>query len=395
MTSRGPVLPCAALLAAVVLAPATPTQNSVTVPATLTAIEGGSGTGVPFGVGQPVRYQCLYDAQELPWTGPRIISTVSIRADNGNPGTTSFAAKGFVVMTMALSTSALKAENITTTFDDNHGRDRTRVFTSVPHMLPAQPAQAGVRAANIDLVLPVPWIYGMTPVRNNNQPAPDSLVVELQIESQPPGAYRIDNTSNCSATPTTFGTIGPQCAHLPAATPTNPFPSRLPTLNVVPGPSLQAGSPYTWTVENAPPNAAVFLSVSLTNQGAFLGQSLPVPLFDPANPSSPNPPGLFWSAPDCWVHVAPAATLLGISDTNGNMAVSVGIAAGRAFVGESLFVQALAYSQTANPLQVIASAGAESTVCGPLGIARLYQFGNATAQTGQLSRGQGAVLELR
>ena len=148
-------------------------------------------------------------------------------------------------------------------------------------------------------------------------------------------------------------------------------------------------------MQNAPPNAAVFLSVNLSSQGTFRGQPLPVPLFDPANPSMPNPPGLFYAAPDCWIHISPAATLLGISDANGNMAVTVPIAAGRVFVGESLFVQALAYSQTANPLQVIASAGAQSTVCGPLGIARLYQFGNATAPTGQVSRGQGAVLELR
>jgi len=395
MTTRDPlrpIVPLAILFASVSAACA---QNSVTVPGTLAGVEGGSGTGVPFGVGQPVRYQCLYDAEELPWTGPRLVSTVSIRADNTDPGTTSFAAKGFVVMTMALSTSSVEAESVTTSFDDNHGRDKVLPFVSVPHMLPAQPPQAGVRVANIDLILPVPWIYGMTPVRTNAQPVPDSFVLELQIESQPSGAYRIDNIGNCSAAATAFGTIGPQCAHLPPATPANPAPTRLPVLSVVPGLSLQAGSPYTWTIHNAPPNAAVFLSVNLTSTGLFFGQPLPMPLFDPANPTLPNPPALLYSAPDCWVHVAPAATLFGVSDASGDLSATVPIAPGRIFVGESFFVQALYYSQTAKPRQVNSSVGQQSTVCGPLGIARLYRFGNATAPTGQLSRGQGAVLELR
>jgi hypothetical protein len=381
-------------VAAVALAHVALAQGGAVVPSAQAGVEGGSGTSIPFGFSQPARFMCIYDAEELPFSGPRAINVVSFRADNDNPGTTTFPAKGFVVVTLKLSTSTVKAESASSVFDDNHGADLTTVLYQVPVMLPAQPVQAsGSRAANIDFVLPTPWFYGLTQVRPN-EPPPDSLVVELQIHSQPAGSYRLDALGNCSSNITQFGNIGPSCFHVD----TSANPSAQP-LTVVPGPSLQAGVGYSWDVNHGEPNSAVLLMFDVMGQTTFLGQPLPLALFDPADPTLPNPNltgvVLNYPAADCYINVPAVTTLLGVGDANGNTRFTVNMPAGRRFVGMSFRAQAIGYSQTANPMQLIASAGQEATVCGPLGVARIYQFGSATIASGQLSRGQGAVIELR
>jgi hypothetical protein len=73
--------------------------------------------------------------------------------------------------------------------------------------------------------------------------------------------------------------------------------------------------------------------------------------------------------------------------------MSVSLPADRGLVGASVYAQAVGYSQTANPMQIVTSIGQQSTVCGPLGVARIYNFGSITATSGQRSLGQGAVLE--
>lgn len=376
------------------LAPGLPlaAQAQATVPASLAFVEGGSGSSIPFGTAQPVRFQCIYDRHELPWSGPRAMGVVSLRADNDDPLVTAFAAKAWVTCNLVLSTSTVDSQSASTSFDANHGRDRVQVFGNVPILLPAQPAQAGVRAANIDFVLPAPWIYGLTPARPGEE-VPDSLVIELQILSQPAGAYRIDNIGNCAVPPAPFGNVGPACAEV-----------GLPPLELLPGATMIAGSAFSWQVRNAPANAPVVLLVDAAQQGFLFGLPslpLPLPLFDPQDPSSQLPallaaaPALVHPAPDCWLNVAPAATLFVTADAAGSARFTVTLAPGRQFVGQQLFAQAAAVSRTANPMQVITSGGMASTICGPLGVARLYAFGSATAPTGQLQRGQGAVVELR
>jgi hypothetical protein len=369
--------------------------QGVTVPASLTGVEGGSGSSLPFGTNQPVRYQCVYDADELPWSGPRAIGVLSLRADNTDPGVTTFPAKGFVVLSLALSTTGVRAADASTGFAQNHGNDRTDVIGSLPLMLPFQPPQPGVRAATIDLVLPTPWIHGLTPVRNNQNPPPEGFAFELVIHSQPAGQYRIDNVGSCVSPTAAFGQVGPACALAPGM----PL-----TVSTAPGASMQAGSPFTWTVANAPANAAVMLLLNITSQGVLFGQpslAVPLPLFDPQNPSLPPPalapfvPGLAWGAPDCWLNLVPAATMFAVASAAGTATFVTPVGGGRQLVGMSLHAQAAAQAQTVNPLLLITSAGWQATVCGPLGVARIYAAGSATALTGQRSLGQGAVIELR
>ena len=385
MSSKLRALACLCLLSFAALA-----QND-TVPSLLNGLEGGSGTSIPFGLAQPVRIQFVYDSEELPWTGPRVISRLSLRADNVDPTVTTFAQKGFVFVSLLLSTTSRKAEATTTSFEENYGTDATLVLDNVPIMLPFQPALAGVRPANIDFVLPTPWIYGMTPVRPNT-PAPTTLLVELRVHSQPVGAYRIDNVGSCAIPPVAFGSNGPLC-----------IPAGAAPLQLVGGNSLVAGAAYTWTISNATPSAATFLMIGVETTGSLFGVAalpLPVPLFDVANPLRANPaitaiaPGLIHGAPDCWIDLLPIDTMFALANAAGEATVTVSISANRELVGESLYAQAIGYTQTANPLQFVTSQGQQSTVCGPIGVARIYSLGSATATTGQRSLGQGAVIEL-
>lgn len=362
------------------------------VPALLSGVEGGSGSSLPFGTNQAVRMQCVYAASELPWSGPRLITGISLRADNSIPGTTTFPSKGFVVVSVRMSTTYADPESLSADFERNWGSDLTTVVAQVPVVLPAQPAQPGVRAANIDFLFAQPWWYGLTPVRPG-EPPPANLLVELVVHSQPSGSYRIDHVGNCSSTPIPFGSIGPACA-----------PAGGSNLRLIPEPSLQAGSVFRWQVADAPPSSAVLLWLNVTNQGTLRGVPtlpLPVPLFDPGNPSQAFAPlqamsSFFsWPAPDCWLLVDPAGMLLTVSDAAGNATIAVNIGPGRRYVGNSLFAQALAQAQTANPLLLVTSQGMQSSICGPLGVGRVFATGSATATTGQVSVNQGFVLEVR
>lgn len=354
------------------------------VPSALSGVEGSSGSSVPFGTSQPVRFQCIYDAAELGWSGPRVIQSIHLRADNSGGGTQ--AQKGYVVCSVLMSTTSVTAATASATFADNWGSDATWVVTNLPVMLPAQPLVTGPRPCNIDFVFQVPWAYGLTPTRPGAA-TPANLLIEIQIASQPTGTYRIDNLGACQSAPIAFGNVGPACASAGNA-----------PIALEPGLSMQTGAGFTWVVRNTEPNVLTMLAANVTNQGTVLAQPLPVALFDATNPALPPPAMsslLRFGAPDCWINLDPAVTLTAMASSAGVATFSLAIPANRGLVGTSLFAQALAYSQTANALLLTTSSGQQSTVCGPLSVTRIYSFGSATAATGQVGVGQGAVLEVR
>lgn len=376
------------------------TSQNVTVPAVMNTVEGGSGSSVPFGSNLSCRYQVIYDAAELPWSGPRLINGISLRADNGSPllaAGTATAAKGFIDYALLVSTTHVNSATASGTFEDNWGEDATWVIQNGRIQLPAQPVvPIGPRAANIDLMFTTPWFFGLTPARMG-VPAPTNLLIELRVFAQPSGPYRLDNLGSCVAMAAPFGQRGPACVV--------PNAPGVPTLTG--STSMQAGANFVWTVENGAPNAPFLLAVNLSNQGGLYGQAafpLPYPMFDPANPSLPSLAlqSLRWSAPDCWLNIDPIVTLFGVSNSVGTGTVSSLLPAGRQFVGTTFYGQAIISSQTANALQVVTTQGYESTICGPLGVSRIYAFYNPNANppqplppAGQVQYGQGFVLEVR
>jgi hypothetical protein len=365
--------------------------QSVVVPGAMDGVEGGGGTNIPFGSNLACRYQVIFDAEELPWTGPRLITGVSLRADNNTPDT-AIAAKGFLDVSVLMSTSPKTAATASTKFADNRGTDATWVVTHRIMQLPAQPAlPAGPRPATISFPFTVPWAYGLVPV-TNGQPPPTSLLVEVWIHSQPSGSYRIDNLSSCIAPTSEFGQRGPACT-----VPGNPPPDL--TADV----SMLAGSTYTWHLQHAPANAVWLLFLDLGIGGGLFGNPawpLPYPMFDPADPTMPSAAlaPLGWPAPDCWLNVSPLLVLAGTCDAAGVGHIAGAVPPGRSSVGVSYFAQAVVVAPTANPLRLVTSLGRETTVCGPLGVARVYAFYDAALPepaTGSVSYGVGPVIEVQ
>ena len=374
-------------------------SQNVTVPAVMNGVEGGSASNIPFGSNLACRYQCIYDAAELPWTGPRLINGISIRADNGTPLAPGLPINGkqFLDITVVMSTTTRTSSTASANFEENYGEDVMQVLTLARVALPAQPAVGvGPRAANVDLMFATPWFYGLSPVRSN-QPPPTNLLVEILILSQPSGSYRLDSLGACTAVAVDFGNQDPAC--------TVPGITGQPTLTT--DASMQGGSSFTWTVSNAPANGAFLLASNLTSVGGLYGQSampLPYPMFDPANPSLP-PPGLLqmrWSAPGCWFNLDPVVTLFGVTNAAGVGRIATMMPTGREYVGLTLYGQAFLQSLTANQLQIVTTKGRHSTICGPLGVVRIHQFYNGTGTptppppvAGAVQYGLGLVMEVR
>jgi hypothetical protein len=364
--------------------------QNVTVPATLAGVEGGGASNIPFGSSQACRYQCIYDAEELPWTGPRVITGLLLRADNNTPFA-AIAAKGFLDVSVLVSTTDKNSATASSVFADNYGTDATWVINHQLMQLPAQPLlTTAPRPANIPLVFTVPWAFGLTPA-TSTMPAPKNLLVEIWVHAQPSGLYRLDNFGSCASTLAVFGNAGPACA-----------PAGGVNVTLTGDASLQAGSAYGWLIEHAPPAAPFLLALDLTNSGGLFGNPalpLPVPLFDPQNPTLP-PPGLPFvqaAAPDCYLNITPVGLLGGVANAAGIGAVTGQLPPGRQYVGLTIYSQAIVFAPTANPLLFVASRGHSATVCGPLGVARLHVFYNASATpptSGSLAYGVGLIFDV-
>jgi hypothetical protein len=383
------------LFAASLLAASLASQD--TVPQGMLGVEGGGGTGIPFGGSQACRYQVVYDAEELPWSGPRVINGIRIRPDFNSGAATP--AKGFLDVSVLVSTTHRDSASSSATFDLNYGTDAQWVIDHRVLQLPAQPPIAsgsGPRPANIDLPFTTPWMFGLTP-STSSLPAPDNLLLEIHIHSQPSGSYRVDNLSSCVAPTASFGSVGPACTYTGSG----------PVL-LTGDASMLAGSSYTWRIADAPPSSLFLIALDQTNQGGFLGNpawQLPYPLFDPTDPTQPSSllaaAGFQWPAPDCWLNVTPNAVYGGVTDAAGDGLVTTTLPAGRQYVGTTLYAQAIVYAQTVNPLQFVTSQGRQTTVCGPLGVARVFKFYSASGSptptppaSGTRTLGVGLVLEV-
>ncbi|MBL9077187.1 MAG: hypothetical protein JNL08_06780 [Planctomycetes bacterium] len=368
--------------------------QAAVVPGPMAGIEGGGGTSIPFGSNLSCRYQVLYDVQELPWTGPRVITGISLRPDANTTGV-AVPPKGFLDVSILVSTTSRTSTTMSAVFEDNYSTDATWVVSHRSVQLPGQPAVgAGPMPANVQFAFDVPWAYALLPYVGDS--LPENLLLEIWIHAQPSGAYRIDNLSSCTAPITVFGNLDTATCAPPGGT----------AVGITSDVSMLAGSSYSWHVSGAPANTVFLLAMNLTNTDGLLGQSfwpLPYPMFDPANPALPSPAltVLGWPAPGCWINVNPVVWLTGVIDAAGNGTATGVVPPGRDSVGDTYYAQAFVYAPTANPLRLITSLGRGATVCGPLGVTRNYAFYNPIATppqpvptSGALQYGVGPVIEV-
>ena len=349
--------------------------QGLVAPRSMANVEGSTGTSIPFGLDREVRLQCIYDGDELPFSGPRMVQKLLLRADfSTDQGRDQYPVKQFLVLHLAMSTTNVPAWDASATFADNYGTDFSPVIEDARISLPAQPPlPGGPRPFNIELPFDQPWFYGGTPVRDGG-PVPRGLLFDMRVTVQPSGSYRLDVPGSCFSEPTYFGDLGAACVTSPGG---NPLGIEAPM-------STMSGGSVSYTVREMPPNAPFAVALALTNQGDWLGSPLP---FDLGS--------YLQGAPGCWIHVPWQAVLLGQADPTGTGIVTFPIPLGRNHVGSSLYAQAICQDLAANPLLHVASRGLRSTVCGPLGISRIFNVGNAWAESGQRSIGVAPVIELR
>lgn len=111
------------------LAPVAIAQNPVfprTLPETLVATEGPASTAYPFGSTVARRVMFAYDGSTSDYGNPIRISTLRLRPDGATPGSST---AGSYTFTLTLSTGRNPAGALSTTFDQNHGADRTVAYS--------------------------------------------------------------------------------------------------------------------------------------------------------------------------------------------------------------------------------------------------------------------------
>lgn len=341
------------------------------VPRLMANQEGGGSTAIPFGLNQPMRVLSVYDAEELPWTGPTLVTALDLRADNSVPNVTTFAAKQFIDMWVVMSTAAVRSDAASATFDDNHGLDRAVVFSN-RLALPAQPPSAQVpRPCNITIQWGQPFFFDLSPVRG---PAPrrPGLAVEIVVNLQPAGDYRLDSPLECTSTITNFGSSGPAC-----------LTSRGSPLTISTNASIKAGERITYTVANMPAAAPFAVVIGAQPGIGYWGQlPLPYPLA-----------GL--GATDCYINTDWLLATPALADQAGSGQVSHALPRGRNLVGRSIHAQALCRDLSANRFLYVTSLGVSASVCGPLGVARVSFVGGAQVRQGSVSYGSGFVMCVR
>jgi hypothetical protein len=365
--------PSLSLAGAAVVLLGTAGAQAPIAPKSFATVEGLSGSSLPFGTNQPVRFQCIYDNEDLPFSGPVLVRGVGIRANHDHDPNLAFAQKEFFYLHVLVSTTSLKAVETTTEFSRNHGRDLQQVLTGGRISLPPQPAQpVGPRPCNVRLPFQTPVFFDLTPYRLPGQ-RPSSFVLDLLVEISPnTQAYDVDTPFLCSSQIVPFGVIGPQCVT------SRGTPRR--HLTIASSDSVKAGGSITFTVGEMPDQALFGVMIGTTDTGTWRGLTLPVDL---------TPLG----AAGCYVLTDWIHTAVAVGDSTGQGRASFSIPSGREFVGGRLYAQAICRDLSSNPLFYVTSLGVRTTVCGPVGVARIFALGDHAARYGQRTYGSGLIVE--
>jgi len=363
-------------------------QQPAVVPASLAGVEAPSSTSIPFAFNRSARWQNMYDAVELPWTGPRILNGMRIRPDNSVPGTTTQPLKQFLQVYLTVSTTTDTAFGASPTFEDNLGGDATQVIDNARLSLPAVgPVATGPMPFAIDLPFDRPWVFDTSPVRGSGSHSP-GFMFDMRIEVQPSGSYILDSPGSCAIPAVPFGNAA-GCLTSAGA-----------PMGFSASSAIQAGGSVTYTVSGMPAGFPFWVVTSAERPMAGnppltqFGRVLPFEL-TAANLAGL---GLAGSAPGCYFEIPFGGTLGGTIDTSGNGQVVLGVPSGRQFVGVPFYAQAAGFDPGANSLFFVTSNGLESRACGPLSIARVFTFATQPSllgPTGSVNVGNAAVIELR
>jgi hypothetical protein len=312
-------------------------QSPLVLPGSHLAREGSSTTNVPFGRSSPTRVQSCYDPMLFP--GPVTIQSLALRIDGGATAAAKVVDVEIRMSTMPGTVLALSAD-----FAQNRGLDETTVLPQQLLTLPAHTTIASPNSFAPPIQLAVPFAY---------DPALGSLLIEIIVYGQPPGAYPLDITYVCDSPEVPIGPVA--CAQ-----PGGP-PLRVESSTT----QVMWGRPWVARVLDAPPGALVTLGLGTVESGPWGGFVLPQDL------------GLL-GAPGCFVSIDIAGSLFSVAAGDGSAAFPFVIPNTPAAIGYWIRFQGGAVVPGANALGIITSQARKVQVCGWEPVGRVWASGLAT-----------------
>ena len=341
-----------ALAALVLLASGTVAQAPLPVPASHTAMEGSTSTNVPFGRSTPTRVQYVYDS--MLFAGPVMISKLQFRLDGG-----AVASNKIVDCEISMSTLPSPLIGLSSSFALNRGLDEQTVFSRQLLTLPAQTAGIVPNGFLQPITLSSPFSF---------DPSVGSLVIEIIVYGQPPGAYSLDATYVCNSPLIPVGPLScPQSNGIALG---------------VESATTQVlwGRPWVARAYDAIPNSIVILALGAQETGSWAGMTLPQDL------------GVVGAA-GCFVSIDATAVYYGVALPNGSITFPFLIPNNPAVLGEWLRFQSATLDAAANALGLVTSQAQKVQVCGWEPVGRVWSNGISSA-LGTREIGVSAVVQL-
>ncbi len=340
------------VFAGALVAPSLVAQSTLVLPGSHAAREGSSTTNVPFGRSTPTRVQCAYDP--LLFQGPVTITGLALRIDGGAVAAAKVVDCEIRMSTMPGTVLALNAD-----FAQNRGANETVVLPQQLLTLPAHSQLATPNGFESAIPLAVPFAY---------DPGHGSLLIEIVVHGQPPGAYPLDVTYVCDS-PEVL--VGPLSCPQPGGTPLRVESSTT---------QVMWGRPWVARVLDAPPGAMVTLALGTIESGPWSGFVLPQELSS-------------LGAPGCYLSIDLAGSYFSVAAGDGSATFPFVIPNNPATVGFWIRFQGGAIHPTANALGVVTSQARKVEVCGWEPVARVWSSGLSVA-LGTREIGVASVLRL-
>ena len=341
-----------AFAAMVLLASGSVAQGAIPVPASHTTMEGATSTNVPFGRSTPTRVQYVYDS--MLFAGPVTISELQFRLDGG-----AVASNMVVDCEISMSTLPSPLIGLSPSFALNRGLDEQTVFARQLLTLPSQTTGIVPNGFLQPITLSTPFSF---------DPSVGSLVIEIIVYGQPPGAYALDATYVCNSPLLPVGpTSCPQSNGIALG---------------VESATTQVlwGRPWVARAYDAMPNSIVILALGTQETGSWAGMTLPQDL------------GIL-GAPGCYLSIDAAATYYGVALPDGSITFSFAIPNNPAVLGEWLRFQSATLDAAANSLGLVTSQAQKVQVCGWEPVGRVWSNG-ISAALGTREIGVSAVVQL-
>ena len=341
-----------AFAAMVLLASGSVAQGALAVPASHTTMEGATSTNVPFGRSTPTRVQYVYDS--MLFAGPVTISELQFRLDGG-----AVASNMVVDCEISMSTLPSPLIGLSPSFALNRGLDEQTVFARQLLTLPSQTTGIVPNGFLQPITLSTPFSF---------DPSVGSLVIEIIVYGQPPGAYALDATYVCNSPLLPVGpTSCPQSNGIALG---------------VESATTQVlwGRPWVARAYDAMPNSIVILALGTQETGSWAGMTLPQDL------------GIL-GAPGCYLSIDAAATYYGVALPDGSITFSFAIPNNPAVLGEWLRFQSATLDAAANSLGLVTSQAQKVQVCGWEPVGRVWSNG-ISAALGTREIGVSAVVQL-